>query len=202
MVQTGTIDQFLQDVSNKRQDEYGGSLEKRNAVVEAVGAERVGIRLSPRGQFQGMGMTNPIPQYAHFVSTLCQKHPKLAYLHVIEARVGGDNPGSHDGPFCVLESNDFLRAIWSPLPFISAGRYDKESALQRAEESGDLVAFGKHFIANPDLPIRLMSNIPLNPYDRKTFYVPGDQKGSDVGYIDYPFASETIDEAKVSIARI
>lgn len=189
------IDQFLQDVSNQRTDEYGGSVEARSrfglevvdAVVDAVGAHRTGIRVSPWSKFQDMGMTDPIPQYTHFISSIKSAHPELAYFHAIEPGLEGS-----EGAFTSDDvSNDFLREIWGRKPFISAGGYTRESAIARADADGGLVAFGRQFIANPDLPIRLRKNIPLNPYNRKTFYTPGHSPKAAVGYVDYPFAEDT-----------
>lgn len=166
------IDQFLQDVSNQRTDKYGGSIEARSrfglevtdAIVAAVGPERTSIRLSPFNTFNGksylqhlrdlvmtflllridMGMADPLPQFAHFVTALKERHPNLAYLHLIEPRATGDQsrvPGDH-------ESNDLLREIWQPRPYISAGGYDRESAIQDADEKGVLVAFGRMYTSN------------------------------------------------------
>lgn len=191
------IDQFLQDVSNHRTDEYGGSVEGRSrfglevvkAVVDAVGAERTGIRVSPWSKFQDMGMTDPIPQFTHFVSSIKSAHLDLAYLHAVE---GLASTGAADGWHLTGESIDFLRDIWGRKPFISAGGYTRESAIARADKDGEaLVAFGRHFISNPDLPTRLRKDIPLTHYNRKTFYIPGDQPGAEVGYVDYPFAQDT-----------
>ncbi|KAF9002764.1 hypothetical protein BDQ17DRAFT_1356769 [Cyathus striatus] len=197
------LDQFLQDVSNQRSDEYGGSIENRSrfglevisAVVEAIGAERVGIRLSPWSKFQDMRMENPIPQFSHFVSSLKKAHPDLAYIHVVEPETEGTLGKMHGPENLHLgndsdeESNDFLRAIWKPKPFISCGGYIRESALIRAEDKGDIIAFGRWFIANPDLSYRLQYNIPLTEYNRETFYVPAEDPKTAVGYIDYPFAT-------------
>ncbi|GLB35701.1 putative nadh flavin oxidoreductase nadh oxidase [Lyophyllum shimeji] len=187
------IDQFLQDVSNQRTDGYGGSIEARSrfglevvaAVANAVGEKKTAIRLSPWSPFQSMGMEDPIPQFSHFVSTLKRKHPNLAYLHVVEPRISGNDDRLTDPS---RESNEFIRAIWKPLPLIVAGGYIRETALKTADENGELVAFGRLFISNPDLPLRLKADIPLTPYDRKTFYIPGDHERAEVGYIDYPFA--------------
>ncbi|THU82254.1 NADH:flavin oxidoreductase/NADH oxidase [Dendrothele bispora CBS 962.96] len=187
------IDQFTQDVCNKRTDEYGGSVENRcrfalevaKAVTDAVGEEKTGIRIGPWTPFQDMCMDNPIPTFTYLATELKSRFPKFAYLHVIEARVSGGSttPESKDG------SNDFLRDIWLPRPLISAGNYDRESAIKCAEQKeGQLVAFGRYFISNPDLPKRLEKNIPLTPYNRSTFYIPGDTTGK--GYTDYPFADE------------
>ncbi|KAF5378543.1 hypothetical protein D9615_007071 [Tricholomella constricta] len=189
------VDQFLQDVSNQRVDDYGGSVEARSrfglevidAVVNIVGEEKTAIRLSPWSPFQSMGMEDPITQFTHFVSTLKAKHPSLAYLHIIEPRIDGTT----DRSTALHESNDFIRAIWKPLPLIVAGGYTRETAFKTAEENGDLVAFGRLYISNPDLPLRLKEDIPLTAYDRQTFYVPGDKEGTEVGYIDYPFATQT-----------
>ncbi|KAF9462815.1 hypothetical protein BDZ94DRAFT_1322297 [Collybia nuda] len=186
------IDEFLQDVSNQRTDAYGGSIENRSrfglevvsSVVKAVGAKRTGIRLSPWSPYQGMKMENPVPQFSHFITSLRSKYPDIAYLHLVEPRIDGnfEVQGLHH------ESNDFARAIWKPLPLITAGGYSRETAMKIAEENGELIAFGRFYISNPDLPMRLKKNIPLTPYNRKTFYTPGDQEGANIGYVDYPFA--------------
>ncbi|KAL1690560.1 hypothetical protein GGG16DRAFT_55350 [Schizophyllum commune] len=189
------IDQFLQDVTNKRTDEYGGSVENRarfglevvDAVVAAIGAKKVGIRLSPWNQFQEMRMEDPIPQFTYFVKELKARHPDFAYIHLVEPRVIGiENRDEKD--IDPREQNDFLRAIWAPKALISAGGYNRELALKIAEEKGDLIAFGRFFISNPDLPRRLKEDIPLTPYNRATFYLKGDS--SPTGYTDYPFAEK------------
>lgn len=187
------VDQFLQDVSNQRTDGYGGSVEARSrfafetvdAIVNAVGPTRTAIRLSPWSPFLDMGMKDPIPQFSHLVSTLKERHPNLAYLHLVEPQIDGNT----DRSTTAHESNDFIRAIWKPLPLIVAGGYTRETALKTAEDNGELVAFGRFYISNPDLPFRLKEDIPLTPYNRETFYIPGDREGTEIGYIDYPFAS-------------
>ncbi|KAF5328694.1 hypothetical protein D9619_011482 [Psilocybe cf. subviscida] len=184
------LDQFLQDVTNQRPDEYGGSVERRSkfplevvkAVASAVGEERVGVRISPWSTYQGMGMVDPIPQFTHFVRALRESHPRLAYLHVVEPEM--DEAGK--GRRIPEQSNSFLRKLWLPRPLITCEGYDRESAMRRVKESpGELVAFGRYFVSNPDLPDRLEHGIPLTPYDPSTFYQGGEQ-----GYIDYPFASK------------
>ncbi|KAI0636632.1 FMN-linked oxidoreductase [Trametes polyzona] len=184
------LDQFIQDTANQRDDEYGGSIENRSrfaleivdAVVQAVGAKKTGIRFSPWSEYQDMRMKDPIPTFSYLVTRLREQHPDLAYVHVIEPAVNG----SVEGEARPEESNDFIRDIWLPRPLISAGRYNRESAIKRAEETGELIAFGRHFLANPDLPLRLREDLPLNKYDRDTFYVPEEPRG----YIDYPFLNE------------
>ncbi|TFK66462.1 NADH:flavin oxidoreductase/NADH oxidase [Pluteus cervinus] len=170
------VDQFLQDVSNDRTDEYGGSIENRSrfalevvdAVVGAVGPQRSAIRLSPWATVQDMGMKDPIPQFTHVVSEIKQRHPDLAYIHVVEPRVNG---------------TDDATAV------LGAGGYVRESALKVAEEKGDIIASGRWFISNPDLPIRIKKDVPWTKYGRKTFYVPGQAEGLEKGYLDYPFAT-------------
>ncbi|KAI5117171.1 hypothetical protein M0805_003987 [Coniferiporia weirii] len=181
------VDQFLQDVTNQRTDAYGGSIEARahfplrvvDAVVGAVGPGRTGLRISPWSVFQGMRMTDPIPTFSHFIREVRQRHPRLAYLHMVEGLEPGD-------------SNDFARAIWregadESSAFLSANGYGRASALKGAQERGDVIVFGRWFISNPDLPRRLKEDLPLAPFDFSTFYT----KKSPKGYIDYPFAVES-----------
>ncbi|KAJ3785650.1 NADH:flavin oxidoreductase/NADH oxidase [Lentinula aff. detonsa] len=197
------IDQFLQDVCNHRIDEYGGSVENRcrfalevtKAIVNAIGEERTGIRIGPWVPFQGMGMADPIPTFTYLVSQLKELYPGFAYLHVVE-------PGISGGAYVErppLVSNDFIRDTWLPRPLITAGKYTRETAMEVAEKAltraetvglakdsgGELIAFGKLFLANPDLPVRLRNGYPLNDYDKATFYIPGDTSGK--GYTDYSF---------------
>ncbi|PBK85284.1 FMN-linked oxidoreductase [Armillaria gallica] len=186
------IDQFLQDVTNNRTDAYGGSIENRarfaleviDAVVDAVGAHRTGLRMSPWSTFQEMRMDDPVPTFSYLVTKIGQRHPDLAYLHVVEPRVSGtitrDDVGAH-------ESNDFIRELWAPRPLISAGGYKREEAMKVADEKGDLVAFGRYFISNPDLPKKLKKDLPFTPYNRPTFYLRGEVAE---GYTDYPFTAE------------
>ncbi|KAJ7450856.1 hypothetical protein FB451DRAFT_1146219 [Mycena latifolia] len=189
------LDQFLQDVSNKRTDAYGGSPEKRarfslnviKAVTAIVGEDRTGIRFSPWSPFAGMGMADPIPTFSHIVSEIKRLHPALAYIHLIEPRISADS-NVDSSAANASQSNDFLRAIWGDRPLISAGGYSRDTAIQLAERPNALVAFGRTFIANPDLPLRLKKNIPLHPYDRSTFYLPG--LDASTGYTDQPFAAE------------
>ncbi|CAL1711075.1 unnamed protein product [Somion occarium] len=190
------IDQFLQDVSNNRTDEYGGSIENRarfalevvDAVVKAVGQKKVGIRLSPWGTFGDMRMKDPIPTFKYLVSHIKELYPDFAYIHVVEPRVNGNTDREPEKG----ESNDFLREVWKPRPFISAGGYNREIALEVADMTGDLIAFGRYYISNPDLPLRLKANIPLTPYDRSLFY----KKKSPIGYIDYKFGVDVDKEVK------
>jgi NADPH2 dehydrogenase len=182
------IDQFLQDTCNKRTDSYGGSVENRSrfcvevtqAVVEAVGADKTGIRLSPFSEFQGMKMKDPLPQFEDIMKRLDAF--KLAYLHLVEARVSGNAD---------VEGYDSLDPL---LPHYSgklliAGGLKAEDAKRIVEEHKDrdvVAVFGRYFISTPDLVFRIQKGIELTPYDRDTFYVPKSEKG----YIDYPFSNE------------
>ncbi|KAJ3926158.1 MAG: hypothetical protein NXY57DRAFT_756697 [Lentinula lateritia] len=185
-------DQFTQDVANKRTDEYGGSIEGRckfvidvmNEVAKAVGEDRVAVRLSPWSLFQNMRMADPIPTFSYLVTKLKESLPGIAYLHVVEPRINGSKTERAEN-IVQTDSNDFLRQIWHPKPLISAGGYTRETAMQIANEKEDLIAFGRYFISNPDLPSRIIHNHPLAPYDRDTFYTRGDDSGR--GYTDYAF---------------
>ncbi|KAH9056798.1 hypothetical protein EDB87DRAFT_1686815 [Lactarius vividus] len=188
-------DQFLQTVSNERTDEYGGSVENRmrfplevvKALVKTVGAERTAVRLSPWSQFQGMGMKDPLPTFTTFVERIRDEHPNLAYIHVIEPRVSNFTVAAVTDENRV-QSNEELRKIWGDRPYIVAGGMDRATAIDTVSKYGGLVAFGRHFIANPDLPLRLKEGLPLTGYNRDTFYV----AETAAGYIDYPFANDIV----------
>ena len=180
------LEQFLQRRSNQRGDAYGGSIEHRSRIVlevaEAVlgvfGADRVGIRLSPFGVANGSGEDEPMPLYSYLVRSLAALD--LAYLHLIEPRASGAGQAEVDHqnvPF----ASELFRPLW-PNVLIAAGNYTPASAAA-AIESGraDAIAFGRLFIANPDLPERARIGASLNPYLRATFY-----GGGAEGYTDYP----------------
>ncbi|KAI8993862.1 NADH:flavin oxidoreductase/NADH oxidase [Trametes punicea] len=182
------VDQFLQDVSNKRTDEYGGSIENRarfalevmDAVVAAVGQSKSAIRLSPWGEYQDMRMKDPKPTFTYLVEQFKRRYPHLAYLHVVTDIAQGNR-----GPENPADAN-FIYELWAPRPVISTGGYDRESGIKTAEETGQLIGYGRAFLANPDLPFRLRENIPLNPPQYDTFYTPM----SAEGYTTYPFSEE------------
>ncbi|KZV75902.1 NADH:flavin oxidoreductase/NADH oxidase [Peniophora sp. CONT] len=185
------LDQFLQTKSNERTDDYGGSVENRirfvsevlDAVTDAIGPERTGIRLSPWSSFMGMRMQDPVPTFSAVVNYAVAHHPKLAYIHVIEPRVDGIKDIAE---IPAGESNDFIRDIWSPRPLILAGGFTRELALSATERDKNvLVGVGRHYIANPDLPRRWMHGVALTPYNRQTFST----KGAE-GYTDYPFSPD------------
>jgi len=180
------LDQFLQDGSNKRTDSYGGSIENRARflleVVEAVasvwGYERVAVRIGPSGKFGDMSDSDPEALFTHVARELDKLH--LAYLHLIEPRIAGnvEDESRDQNPV----ASRLIRQHYKGL-IIAAGGFDGQSA-RAIIESGDadLVAFGRHFIANPDLPARLRNGWPLNPYERESFF-----GGTEIGYTDYPF---------------
>jgi len=189
------IDQFTQSVSNNRTDEYGGPIENRirfaqevtAAVIDAVGAERTGIRFSPWNTFQGMKEPDPLPVFSALVSALKSSHPNMAYVHVVEPRAKGYDIVDHPKE----ESIDPLYDIWKPNAFLSCGGWDENSAEIAAEKKDSLaIVFGRWFISNPDLPLRLKYHVKFTPYDRDTFYLYGTDKYQ--GYTDYPFAEELV----------
>lgn len=187
------IEQFLSDVSNRRMDEYGGSIENRarfalevtEAVVRAIGEERTGFRVSPWSPYQEINMPDPVPTFGYLAEELRDRYPRLAYLHVVEPGAAAADIADPD-KYSKNASNDFLRKIWDPTkrPFISAGGYTRQTAIARAEKDGDIIAFSKYYISNPDLPRRLIENAPLATPDSKYFYVFG--SSDPKGYTDYP----------------
>jgi len=189
------IDQFLQDVCNNRTDEYGGSVENRarfalevaEAVTAAVGQERTGIRLSPWNNYNDMRMADPIPTFSYLVEELKKRFPRFSYIHVVEPRVmGNDDVEPPQG-----ETNDLLRQIWSPKVYLSAGGFT-EKASGAVPKMGDVIVYGRWFISNPDLPLRLKEGIPFSNYNRGTFYLVGPDQSE--GYTDYPTAKEIAEQ--------
>jgi N-ethylmaleimide reductase len=182
------LDQFLQDGSNKRKDSYGGSIENRSRflleVVEAItsvwGGDRVAVRISPAGAWNHMRDSNPAALFTCVAEQL--NRFGLAYLHIIEPRVKGNvTIDEGQGPIAAEQ----LRKVFKG-KIVAAGGFEPETA-ESAIETGvaDAVAFGRHFVSNPDLPLRIKEGLALTPYDRDTFYT-----FDSVGYNDYPFANE------------
>ncbi|HVJ56084.1 MAG TPA: alkene reductase [Aliidongia sp.] len=178
------VDQFIQDGSNKRTDAYGGPIENRirflretlEALISVWGADRVGVRISPSGEWGGISDSNPEATFSYVAEMLDQY--KIAYLHVIEPRIKGDDTLHHDRPPVAAK---YLRPHFTG-PIVAAGGFDRASAEAiTASGDADLVAFGRHFTSNPDLPYRLKHDLPLAPYVRATFWG-GDEKG----YTDFP----------------
>jgi len=175
------IEQFLNANVNTRTDGYGGTAAGRNrfalevarATVAAIGADKVGIRLSPYGVFNGTGPFADVDaQYQALVEGLSDLG--LLYLHVLDHSAMG-------APAVPAATKAALRAAFDG-PFILAGGFERGSAEQvLADGNADLVAFGRPFLANPDLVARMRSAAPLNTLDMDTFYTPGAK-----GYTDYP----------------
>jgi N-ethylmaleimide reductase len=182
------LDQFLQDGSNKRTDSYGGSVENRarlllevtEAVVSVWGPGRVGVRIAPSGTWASMSDSNPDVTFGYVAEQL--NRFDLAYLHVVEPRiVGAEAPVDGKPPVAAAQLREIFKGT-----ILAAGGFEPEEAAEIVDKgSADLVAFGRHFAANPDLPKRIELGLPLNAYDRNTFWG-GDQRG----YSDYPFYEE------------
>jgi N-ethylmaleimide reductase len=182
------IDQFLRDGSNHRSDAYGGSVENRarflNEVMQAVcaeiGGDRTAIRISPVTPANDAHDAQPQALFEHVVRLLAPL--KLAYVHVIEGSTGGPRDhqqGEAAFDYAALRSA-YTQAGGHGAWMVNNG-YDLELAEQSLAAGSDLVAFGKPFIANPDLTARLRARGPFNTPDRSTFY-----GGGDAGYTDYP----------------
>jgi N-ethylmaleimide reductase len=190
------VDQFIQDGTNKRTDAYGGPIENRvrflreavEALISVWGADRVGVRISPSGQWGGISDSNPEATFSYVAKVLDAY--KLAYLHVIEPRIKGDDTLHEDHPPVAVK---YLRAHFSG-PIIAAGGFDGASAEAIvASGDADLVAFGRHFSSNPDLPYRLQHKLPLTPYVRAAFWG-GDEKH----YSDFPAWSPTLEATEAA----
>ncbi|HKF59329.1 MAG TPA: alkene reductase [Blastocatellia bacterium] len=199
------LDQFLRDGTNQRKDAYGGSIDNRSRflfeVLEAAssvfGSDRVGVRLSPFDTFNDMQDSDPLALFSRVISRLGAQ--KIAYVHLIEARAHGDQderqtvwskPGA--APTAAL-----FRPLF-PSVLIGAGGFSYESATQAIDQGTvDAVAFGRFFIANPDLPRRFELRASLNRYDRSTFY-----GGGAKGYVDYPALTDISDSTKITDAEV
>jgi len=183
------IDQFMKDEINDRTDKYGGSLENRcrfalevvDAVVNEIGADRVGIRLSPFANYMQSGDSNPNALGLYMTESL--NSYEILYCHMVEPRMKVLGEKSEVPDSLVPMRKTFKGA------FISAGGYEREDGNKAvAENRTDLVAYGRWFLANPDLPKRFELDAPLNKYNRETFYTPDPV----IGYTDYPFLETTI----------
>lgn len=170
------IDQFLQDISNKRTDGYGGPVENRarllleitDAVASVCGADRVGVHLSPAGTKHSMGDSNPAALFGHVAKQLGRR--RIAFLFLRE-------PVSTPDPLTPT-----LKSLFGGPVIANDGytRRDADEILRRG--AADAIAWGQLYIANPDLAERMISSDPLNKPDPDTFYAGGTR-----GYTDYPF---------------
>ena len=176
------LEQFLNPGTNRRSDGYGGSAEKRlrfvvevaTAVTARIGADRVGMRISPYGPFNDVtpsydGIEDAYAQLARSMNQI-----KLAYIHVVDHSSMGSPPVPRS-------IKDRLRSTFAGALIFSGG-YDKARAEEDlAGERADLIAFGRPFISNPNLVEKMRTDVPLAPADPTTFYTPGPK-----GYVDYP----------------
>ncbi|KAL4036674.1 hypothetical protein IC575_000238 [Cucumis melo] len=181
------IDQFLKDQVNDRTDQYGGSIENRcrfalevvEAVVNEIGGDRVGIRLSPFANYMEAGDSDPKALGLYMAENL-NKY-EILYCHMVEPRME-TVLGKVESPHSLLPMRKAFKGT-----FIAAGGYDKEDGNRAiAEDRADLIAYGRSFLANPDMPRRFKIDAPLNQYNRDTFYI----SDPTIGYTDYPFLEE------------
>lgn len=193
------LDQFLHDNVNNRSDDYGGSIEKRSRIVlevlqavgAGIGADRVGIRLSPYNYFQDTRDSNPNAHWAKLCSLIANlpEESRPAYVHMVEPRF--DEVLDEASKIASLATDKPSLDVFRPtlkkggISFLAAGSFNPENAGAKiATDSADAVVFGRYFISNPDLPRRLKEGLPLTPYDRSTFY---GADPAEKGYTDYPF---------------
>ena len=194
------LDQFTQNTSNHRTDAWGGNIENRarfvveltKAVVEAIGADKTALRLSPFSPFQAMLMEKDLlyPQFEYLLKQL--KPLGLAFLHLVEPRISGNADIDVDTGYDL----GFFVKLWdNSSPIVLAGGFTAESAAKAADETyrgyDVLIAFGRYYISNPDLVFRIQSALEFAKYDRASFYIPKSPKG----YIDYPFSPEFLANA-------
>jgi N-ethylmaleimide reductase len=190
-------DQFLQDGTNHRTDAYGGSLENRaklmleltNALVSVMGADRVGVRISPSGEWGAVYDSNPEATFGYLARQLDKLG--LAYLHVIEPRIKGDST-LHEGqePVAAATIRKYYKGV-----ILAAGGFDLEQAEHTLQQGhADIIAFGRYYSSNPDLPQRLKHGYPLTPYVRDAFW-----GGTELHYNDFLTYHEQEDlAAKIS----
>lgn len=194
------LDQFVQPGSNQRTDKYGGSIENRarfvlelvDHLIEVLGADRLGLRLSPWATYQNMnpeGETHAITQYSYLVWELekrARKGHRLAYLSLLEPRVSG---ASSLHPDDVIGDNSFLLNIWKGT-VIRAGNYtygvpELKQLINDVDDDRTIIAFSRFFTSNPDLVDRLREGKALTPYDRATFYT-----STNLGYNTWGVSGE------------
>lgn len=179
------VHQFLGTNTNKRTDEYGGSDENRarflleivDAMAAEIGADKIGLKLSPTVPFNDMEDANAKEFYPFLIEKLNEKN--IAYLHI----------GFEESPEIDINWHKFLRPLFDGVYFTNGG-FTKESGEKLLNENGaDAIVYGKLFLANPDLPKRFKLDAELNDWDASTFYTPGEK-----GYTDYP----TLEEAQAA----
>jgi N-ethylmaleimide reductase len=197
------LDQFLQDSTNKRTDDYGGTIENRarlmlevaDACIEVWGADRVGMHLAPRMDSHDMGDSDRLGTFSFVARELGKR--KLGWIAAREAVIGADTKlvDSQGRPKEVAHKESIgpiLKRLFGG-PFIANEGFDQASAEKAlAEGRADAVAFGKLFIANPDLVARFEKHAPLNAWNTATFYASG-----ATGYTDYPVLQSDLAAAAI-----
>ena len=176
------LDQFIRDASNRRRDDFGGSIARRwrfpiqatQAVIDEIGAARTGVRVSPTVSFNSMGDSDPVATFTYGARALSRRG--IAYLHVVEGPPG--HAFGSDGQ----RVHPHIRTAFDHVLILNGG-FDAATGHEAlASGAADAIAFGVPFIANPDLPTRFRTGATLNVPDQEAFYTPGSQ-----GYTDYPF---------------
>lgn len=179
------IDQFIMDATNQRTDDFGGSIENRSRflfmiieeILKYVPAEKVGLRLSPKGYRPGLCDSTPEQTYGYVIKKL--NDYGLAYLHLSELMEPAERLEQPEKSFV-----PFYRKIYNGT-LLSCGGHSRESGERMLQnDDADLIVYGKPFISNPDLVARMQRGFPLEEPDKETFY-----HGGQKGYIDYPFAN-------------
>jgi N-ethylmaleimide reductase len=180
------LDQFLQDGSNHRMDAYGGTIQNRtrlllevvDGIIDDIGAERTAVRLAPHGNLGGLNDSDTVPHFSYVMGELGKRNP--AYLHLIEPRASSIGLGD-DASIDSANNAALFRHLFAG-PLITAGGYTTQMGVDVVTAGlADAVAFGRMFIANPDLPERVRTGASLNAFDRSTAY-----GGGAHGYTDYP----------------
>lgn len=203
------LDQFLHSNINTRQDEYGGSPEKRAkfvleltaAIANAIGASNVGIRMEPTGLYQHTRGAERVETWSYLCQQLADTYHgdhKLSYVHFIEPRFDRiDSEAEREGFYKAWSlpevSNEPFRKILAEkgIPVITAGGWDDKNAAKAIEKGWDGVAFAKWFTSNPDLPERIRKGLSLAEYDRSRFYGSWDGVREN-GYTNYPTYEEAL----------
>jgi N-ethylmaleimide reductase len=183
------LDQFLRDGINPRTDRNGGTVENRSrlllevvdGIINDIGADRTAVRLSPHGNLGGLSDSDPVLHFGYVISELSKRN--LAYLHLIEPRASSIGLGD-DASVDTANNAALFRRLFNGR-LITAGGYTTQMGVDVVtSELADAVAFGRMFIANPDLPERIRTGADLNAFDRSTAY-----GGGAHGYTDYPASS-------------
>lgn len=187
------VDQFLKDTTNIRTDKYGGSVENRcrfcleiiDTLIGVWGAKRVGIKISPVGRSHDIFDSNPVALYSHLLTELDKRG--IAHVQIMEPSpmhseikfktTNHYGPGEDQIKNCAQTLRPFFKGT-----IICNNKLTPEAALAKINDGeADLVSFGRHYISNPDLPLRIKNGWPLAEYDDDTFY-----GGNEKGYTDYP----------------